>query len=134
MPCLNHPPDSAISLVSISGDTLLCEGDTTVLTCSTANAYIWSTGETSKSIRVGESGVYTVVVTNTMGCTNSASLNVHVDSYPAIVISGDTILCQGQQSMLYAYGGASYLWDDGTTSPEVTVIAGIRVVRKLQSM
>ena len=66
---------------------------------------------------MGESGVYTVVVTNTMGCTNSASLNVHVDSYPAIVISGDTILCQGQQSMLYAYGGASYLWDDGTTSP-----------------
>lgn len=106
-----------VPMVSISGDTLLCEGDTTVLTCSTANAYIWSTGETSKSIRVGESGVYTVVVTNTMGCTNSASLNVHVDSYPAIVISGDTILCQGQQSMLYAYGGASYLWDDGTTSP-----------------
>ena len=105
-----------VPMVSITGDTLLCEGDTSVLTCSTANAYLWSTGETSKSIRVGESGVYTVVVTNTMGCTNSASLNVHVDSYPDILITGDTILCQGQQSMLFAYGGASYLWDDGTTT------------------
>lgn len=106
-----------VPMVSITGDTLLCEGDTTVLTCSTANAYLWSTGETSKSIRVGESGVYTVVVTNTMGCTNSASLNVHVDSYPEIMITGDTILCEGQQSVLFAYGGASYLWDDGTTTP-----------------
>lgn len=105
-----------VPMVSISGDTLLCEGDTTVLTCSTANSYYWSTGETSKSIRVGDSGVYTVVVTNTMGCTNSASLNVHVDSYPDIVITGDTILCQGQPSMLFAYGGTSYLWDDGTTN------------------
>lgn len=106
-----------VPMVSISGDTSLCEGDTAVLTCSTANSYFWSTGETSKSIRVGESGLYTVVVTNTMGCTNSASLNVHVDSYPAIMITGDTILCEGQQSVLFAYGGASYLWDDGTTTP-----------------
>lgn len=105
-----------VPMVSITGDTLLCEGDSTVLTCSTANSYLWSSGETSKSIRVGDSGVYTVVVTNTMGCTNSASLNVHVDSYPEIMITGDTILCLGQQSMLFASGGTSFLWDDGTTT------------------
>ena len=105
-----------VPMASISGDTLLCEGDSTMLTCSTANSYLWSTGETSKSIYVGESGIYTVVVSNTMGCTNSASLNVQVDSYPEIMITGDTILCMGQESMLFASGGSSFLWDDGTTT------------------
>ena len=105
-----------VPMVSIVGDTLLCEGDSTMLTCSTANSYLWSTGETSKSIDVNVSGVYTVVVTNTMGCTNSASVNVHVDAYPQIMITGDTILCSGQQSMLFASGGSSFLWDDGTTT------------------
>lgn len=114
-----------VPMVTISGDTLMCQGDTTVLTCSTANSYLWSTGETSKSIRVGETGVYTVVVTNTMGCTNSASLNVHVDAYPVILITGDTILCQGRASMLYAYGGTSYLWDDGTTTPFRAIVSDV---------
>ena len=43
------------------------------------NAFYWSTGETTQSIQVHESGIYSVWVTNQYGCVASDSVEVEID-------------------------------------------------------
>ena len=110
-----------IPAVTITGDTVLCEGESSVLTSSNAHSFQWSTGSTNRSINVFTSGLYTVNAFNLAGCSNSASVYVHVYEYPNVNILGDSILCQGEQTVLTATGGSGYLWDDGSTAPSITV-------------
>lgn len=49
----------------------ICEGDVSTLTAPDAASYEWSTGETTKSINVTESGIFEVTITDTLGCTSS---------------------------------------------------------------
>jgi hypothetical protein len=60
-----------------------CQGQGVILTAVTsitpAVSYLWSTGETTESIFTGVSGTYSVLVTNTMGCTATASYDLTVD-------------------------------------------------------
>lgn len=112
---------SPIPVVSITGDTSLCQGEVGVLTCSNANSFHWSTGSNNHSINVGTTGTYSVVVTNSAGCTNSASVHVQVYEHPQLMILGDTILCQGEQTELLAIGGSSFLWNDGSTTPNIHI-------------
>jgi hypothetical protein len=44
-----------------------------------AISYLWSTGETTQTIFTGISGIYTVTVTNAMGCEATASYDLTVD-------------------------------------------------------
>ena len=110
-----------IPMVSISGDTALCQGEVTVLTSSNASSFHWSTGSNNRSINVATTGTYTVTVTNSTGCTNSASIYVHVYERPNLMILGDTMLCQGEQTELLAIGAANYLWSNGSTSPNIVI-------------
>jgi len=112
---------SSTPVASITGDTIICEGETTVLTSSNASSFLWSTGATSRSISVSEEGVYSVVVSNTAGCTNSSSVYVHVNNRPNLMVLGDTTICQGEQTELLAIGGDTYLWSNGATSPNIVV-------------
>jgi hypothetical protein len=59
--------------VSANGPTTLCQGDSVKLTSSVATTYLWSNGETTRSITVGTSGNYSVIVTQGTGCTATAS-------------------------------------------------------------
>jgi len=93
---------------NISGTTVLCEGQTLVLqTVSVGGAtYSWTgpfaSGNTNPfiktNIQLSDSGTYTVVVTNTYGCTASATINVVVNPAPAVPFifsnPGGT-LCEG---------------------------------------
>jgi hypothetical protein len=47
----------------VTGVLSYCEGDSTILTSSTANTYLWSTGATTKSIVVKQAGTYNVKTT-----------------------------------------------------------------------
>lgn len=70
--------------VSISGANRVCEGDSVQLTASpngSANSYSWSTGATSRVIWVHPTQAtdYVVSVTNSYGCSSSATK--HVDLF-----------------------------------------------------
>lgn len=66
--------------VSISGDTLMCYGDSVRLQSSSASNNVWSTGETTRAIWVkpSQDSTYSVTVTNTYGCSASSSKSVYV--------------------------------------------------------
>ena len=47
----------------VTGVVSFCQGDSTILTSSTANTYLWSTGATTRSIVVKQAGTYNVKTT-----------------------------------------------------------------------
>ena len=61
----------------ISGDTLLCEGDTALLTASPELSNItWSTGDTTKVMRILQDGIYTLTAVDQFGCPVVAKIQV----------------------------------------------------------
>lgn len=107
--------------LEITGDTNMCEGQQTTLTATVAASYRWSTGSHLQSILVTEAGYYTVVVTNGMGCTNSATAYVTVHDYPQPSITAVNSVCSGEEAILVAMGGVSYHWNTGEDSQIITV-------------
>lgn len=107
----SSPPTAAISESSTGG----C-GSTT-LTASGGNSYQWSSGATTASIVVTQSGAYTVTVSNP-GCTTTAtaSKTVTITSVSA-AISGSLTGCDS--TVLMATGSGSYLWSTGATTAQI---------------
>ena len=70
--------ESSTSTINLTGDVEICEGDDIELTANYGDSYLWSTGETTQSITVSESGNYSVTVQNS-NCSfvyGSAETNV----------------------------------------------------------
>ncbi|MBK9335770.1 MAG: HYR domain-containing protein [Lewinellaceae bacterium] len=61
---------------SISGNTVICPGATTLLTASGGGDYLWSTGSIDEIISVQDAGTYTVTVTGSNGATATAEVTV----------------------------------------------------------
>jgi hypothetical protein len=72
----------------ISGQTDICAGECTILTCSMpGTAYLWSIGTTTQSITVCLPGVYTVTVADACGTTGTASVTINQFPIPVIQLS-----------------------------------------------
>ena len=112
-----------LPVVVISGDLNICPNATTTLTASGATTYIWNTGATSASITVLPLGTttYTVTATDGNGCVNSTSVQVNINTPPAVDIDGDDEICVGQSSTLTSTIGVTYIWSTGATTQEVVV-------------
>jgi dienelactone hydrolase len=120
---------SSAPVPTISGSSIICPGSATTLTAQTTGTpigYAWSTGETTPSISVNQSGNYSVTVTYAGNCTaSSAPFTVTSSSVPALAISaigGSTQVCAPATVTLTASGGfATYQWSDGQSGPSITV-------------
>lgn len=116
--------DNPIPTITADGPTEICEGDTVVLTSSAAAGYLWSTGETTQSITVTQSGSYIVTVTDTNGCMGASQpmvITVFDLPDPTITASGPTEFCDGDSVILSVSAGVSYLWSTGETTQSITV-------------
>jgi len=85
-------------ILSITGNTLLCTGETGTITVSGANAYAWSNGATSTSITINNTPNtynYTVTGTGTNSCTASTTVQV--------LINACTSIAQNQNKYLDIY-------------------------------
>ena len=111
----------ALPIITISGETVFCEGGSTTLTASGATTYTWGTVTTAE-LTVDAAGTYTVTGTDANGCENTASVEVAVNALPTITISGETVFCEGGSTTLTASGATTYTWGDETTA-ELTVDA-----------
>lgn len=65
--------------IFLGNDTLICNGDVINLNAGNFETYEWNTGETTQSITVNSTGLYSVEVTNSNGCIGSSSIIVFVD-------------------------------------------------------
>lgn len=110
-------------------DTKICLGDSIIIYSSNEfENYIWSTGETSRSITVREAGVYSVYATDIYGCIDSVSTNITVFNKPDIAIEflNDAILCEGDTAtltvkVLNADEDLTFQWSTNDTSLSILV-------------
>lgn len=69
-------------IVKILGETIFCTGDTIILSSNNDFAhYLWTTGDTTKSIMVSKGGRYGVTVTNKYGCKADDTIDVKEISF-----------------------------------------------------
>ena len=87
--------------VSLGGDRFICQGVPAMLDAGNGySGYLWSTGATTSSIIVSDSGEYWVRVSNRNGCVASDTVLVHKTMAP--VTNVDTTICYGEK---YFVGG-----------------------------
>jgi len=82
-----------------------CMGESVSLTAvgiPLVNQFQWSTGETSQSISVTQTGIYTVTVTNNVGCSASASLPMGFLPVPNsdIVANGSSMRIKDESALV----------------------------------
>ena len=132
------PCSVAIPLITASGATTFCQGNSITLTSSTAGSYLWNNGATTQSITISTSGNYTVTVSIGTGCSASSNpTTVTVNSLPTasvITTSGSTTVCPGSSVLLSGNStGGSWSVVGGTTSSLTATASGDYFVTTLNS-
>jgi PKD repeat protein len=117
----------AAPTITAGGPTTFCVGDSVTLSSSAGDSYLWSDGSTTQSISANTAGIYTVIVTNSSGCSSpaSSSTSVTVNPLPAtptISAGGPTTFCVGGSVTLTSSAAGSYLWSDGSITQSITVL------------
>lgn len=106
-----------------SSDKLLCSGEEVILT-AVANQpgtdFLWSTGETNKTIKINRSGIYSVSFTSTSGCRNeSAAVEVNVNE-PLLLLQPEQVricvIAKEKATLEAPAGFAFYTWEGQKTS------------------
>ena len=113
----------SLPVISLSGNNVICAGDTTLLSVTGAVTYTWSTNATTNTLAVNPSttSTYSVAGTNTNGCIAASNSTVTVNSRPVIAVSGTAAICAGNTSTITAVGASTYSWSNGSTGSVVVV-------------
>jgi len=69
---------SQLPVITITGETDICAGESTTLTVTGGDTYIWSDGTTDNSITINTAGIYQVIGYNAAGCFSMADATVNV--------------------------------------------------------
>jgi gliding motility-associated-like protein len=93
----------------------ICFGDSAMIsaTANVPGSYLWNTGTNSSSFLISpqSSTPFTVTVTDSLGCSASKSINLHVDQPPQVSLQPQNPdLCSGASVALNASGALSYKW------------------------
>lgn len=91
---------SACFEARVEGLRPLIGADTVTLVADSADGYLWSTGETTRSIAVSHPGYYTLVAYTDGGCTDTLTVgvsNIELD----IDIDLPDYLCPGESTSVY---------------------------------
>lgn len=116
-------------LIGFSGDTTYCPGYETNLTAFGAYNYLWSSGETVKTVSYGkpDDGKHWLLGYSTPeeGCV-SDTIHFSISEEPdwPFSITGDSILCEGSKLSLTANGAVKYLWNTGENGNSIIVNSG----------
>lgn len=103
--------------LNITGTNAICSGNTTTLTAVAQGnvvSYLWSNGQTTPSITVGNAGTYTVTVTMQGGCQFQAQTTVTV---------GETPIANPYQVSVCSSSG-SYTFDLPSYNAQISTTAG----------
>lgn len=83
--------------VEIGNDRTECVGNDIVLDAGNFENYLWNNGSTQQTINVTQSGLYSVTVTDSNGCTGFDVVNIELVEYPVAdfnysILTGTTVL------------------------------------------
>ncbi len=126
----------ALPNVTVTDTVKVCTGDNATLSASGGTSYRWvgpggfdqtntSGAVTINNVTNAKTGIYTVTLTNASGCTSTGTTSL-VISFPSLVVSSNSPVCQGDNIVLTASGGINYSWlgpngfSSGTSSNTIT--------------
>jgi len=113
----------SIPNLTIEGNEMICPGETLLLTAvSTAENFLWSTGDTSSTIELQPLGqeVYTLTVTNEYGCSNSEEIEIVLANPGVIDLGEDLLMCEGVSVELSVSDSfESVVWSNGATTHDI---------------
>ncbi|HQU99997.1 MAG TPA: hypothetical protein PLO59_02500, partial [Bacteroidia bacterium] len=124
---------NALPTPNISGVTAVCQGFAATLNTNAGYSnYVWSNGATTATINPTVANTYTVTVTDGNGCTNSVAQAVVINALPTPTITGQAVVCQGNNANIDAGAGyANYQWSNGSSTqiinPNVAAIYTVTV-------
>lgn len=102
----------------IEGDTIdFCKGQPMTLTSSNGARFLWSNGDTTKTITIDSAGKYSVIVTYANGCRdNSLPSLVIINPLPVANGGPDPTICSGDSVLIGTGGSANntYVWAPAT--------------------
>ncbi|GAB5538093.1 MAG: hypothetical protein Salg2KO_01960 [Salibacteraceae bacterium] len=109
-------------------DDTLCLNDSTTLTVTGGNTYLWSNSLNANSLTTASITVapdstadFHAYVTDVLGCTDSVDTIIHVDTLPVVsILPEDTAFCLNDSALITAFGASTYGW-----SPAVGLSAAI---------
>ena len=100
-----------------SNQNSFCQGQTSILTATGAITYEWfpsfGLNATSGAVVItspASTTTYTIVGTNSNGCTSSQTIDITIFQLPMAAVGFDVELCEGSNLQLNATGGTSYEW------------------------
>ncbi len=112
-------------VISYTGETNVCRGESIVLLAAGASNYTWS--ESSAIIREGDRLVYApennsliTLVGSEGDCFSSMDIYVTVSPMPTLNVVGEAKVCRNQSFTLTATGADLYEWSTGDTTASVS--------------
>lgn len=119
-------------VLEIQGRTSFCYGDSVVLSATPGfRRYQWNTGETGTSIVVRSAGSYTVVVTDSSGCSDQ-SASITVQQLPRWPVFSKTAVDFGVIEIGSTSRATTWMKHSGEGSVTITDIIpppGVRLIR-----
>ena len=104
--------DYPVPEAEITGDDLLCEGETLTLTAAQGNFdYYWNNAAGGPTYTVSQGGNVTLKVSNVCG-EDTDDIQVTLKALPAVSLGSDVLLFPGESVTLDAGEFESYLWNN----------------------
>lgn len=113
--CLVSPSDF------LTGPSGFCQGMSIHLNAGVFEQYRWSNGATTEVITIQTPGLYSVTVTDSVGCTGSDSMTILEYDAPDLTI--DTVQDDCALTLLDAGEFDSYHWTNGDSSQRIEVFS-----------
>jgi hypothetical protein len=101
-------------ILSVSGPTSICTGNSATYSVSGANVYTWSTGSNANNIIVNPvvTTSYSVVGADLSGCSAISFQTLNVNITPTLSTTGASSICDGQTTSLTVSGASTYSWSN----------------------
>lgn len=114
---------NTLPIVDLGSDMTICIGSSLILDARNPGLnYSWNTLANTQTIKVSETGSYSVVVSDAIGCSSSDTMVLTVRNNPKIDLGEDTSVCIGYVHNLDAQNsGYSYLWNTGENSQIISI-------------
>jgi len=117
---------NALPVVSANTSaSIICEGESVVLTGSGASTYSWDNGIIDDVSFIPSATItYTLVGVDVNNCANTDQVTITVNQIPTFSLDADTVICT--ESILLTLDNTfdSYLWQDGSVNSYLEVTSG----------
>ncbi|OFY17810.1 MAG: hypothetical protein A2X02_00585 [Bacteroidetes bacterium GWF2_29_10] len=115
-----------LPIVNAGNDVRICNGDVfNIPTVTSANTFLWTPNDSidftdiqNPNVNPSKTTTYNVSVTDVNGCTATDDIIVFLPWAQAGI---DKTICYGESVTLKAFGGESYIWNNGQTTSEIVV-------------